>query len=101
MKFNVIFFLLTNVHNALNIEYTSFIYIMFSTILQTVDVIIHYVSYVFILLNNYEIQIFIFQIETVNWLKFNHCKAAAKKLFKNGFPNIISYRLVQKKTRYI
>jgi hypothetical protein len=51
MKFNVILFLLTHVHIALHIEYTDFIYIMFSTILKTADLIIHYVGYVFILLN--------------------------------------------------
>jgi hypothetical protein len=70
MKFNVILFLLTHVHNALYIEYTDFIYIMFSTILKTADLIIHYVGYVFILLNigleNYEREIFKFLIETVN-----------------------------------
>jgi len=51
MKFNVILFLYTHVYNALHIEYTDFIYIMFSTILKTADLIIHYVGYVFILLN--------------------------------------------------
>lgn len=51
MKFNVILLLLTHVQNALHIEYTDFIYIMFSTILKTADLIIHYVGYVFILLN--------------------------------------------------